>query len=62
MIFLRYVKKTTNFAAENLRSLIEIIYRLDVGDYTYTDNSGVVTLTQYTGIGGPVDTPEVEEI
>ena len=42
--------------------LIEIIKRVDVTDYTYTNTSGVVTLTKYTGNGGNIDTPEIEVV
>lgn len=37
-------------------------YRLNVTDYEYTNNDGDVILTLYTGNGGEVDTPQLEEI
>ena len=38
------------------------VYGVDVTDYNYTLNNGVCVLTQYTGSGGDIDTPEIEEI
>lgn len=42
--------------------LIEITYGVDVSDYNYTLNNEIVTLTEYIGEGGYIDTPELEEI
>ena len=35
---------------------------VDVGDYNYTLTDGVLTLTQYLGEGGDIETPLIEEI
>ena len=36
-------------------------YKLNVANYTYTDDNGIVTLLSYTG-EGDADTPVLEEI
>ena len=38
------------------------IYGVDVTDYQYTNNNGICVLTQYTGEGGNIITPGIEEI
>lgn len=37
------------------------IPQLNVTDYNYTNNDGVVVLTKYIGTGGDIDTPEIEK-
>ena len=39
-----------------------ITHGVDVSDYNYTLNNKIVTLTEYIGEGGYIDTPEIEEI
>ena len=37
-------------------------YKLNVAEYEYTNNNGEVILTLYTGNGGEVDAPQLEDI